>query len=137
MIHELSAFQNFLELNNKLSIGGETEDALPALPKVGQLGQVGKLPKMPSVSLGYKGLLDLIDQLNMTRTWSQKYDRICNSQNMNCVKLTGFDRAISTIKMRFQIGENNQIIPISVSKKSPVFESYEKAVTTFARKVCE
>lgn len=137
LLDELSSSQNFLELNNNLSIGGETEDALPALPKVGQLGQVGKLPKMPSVSLGYKGILDLIDQLNMSRSWSQKYDRICNSQNLNCVKLTGFDRAISTIKMRFQIGENNQIIPISVSKKSPVFENYEQNVTSFARKVCE
>lgn len=73
----------------------------------------------------------------MNRTWSQKYDRLCDAQNLNCVKLNGFDKSISTIKMKFKIGENNEIIPISVSKKSPVFESYEKSVTTFTRKVCE
>ena len=57
-------------------------------------------------------------------------------QNLNCVKLSGLDKSISTIQMRFQIGDNNEIIPISVSKKSPVFESYIQKVSAFPSKVC-
>ena len=75
--------------------------------------------------------------MNAKKSWSQKYDRVCNNQNLNCQKLTGLDKPISTLKMRFKIGENNQIIPISVSKVSSVFESYEKTVATFSRKVCQ
>ncbi len=137
LLDEMTASQNYMDLNNNLNVGAEVDDSLPVLPKAGQLGNVGKLPKMPSVSLGFKGILDLADQMNMTKSWSQKYDRICNNQNLKCMKLTGLDRAISTIKMKFKIGENNQIIPMSVSKNSPVFESYEQSVTVFAKKVCQ
>jgi hypothetical protein len=138
LLDEMAANQNYMDLNGNLNIGDqETDDSLPALPKAGQLGKLTGLPKFPTVGLGYKGILDLADQMNAKKSWSQKYDRVCNSQNLNCLKLTGLDKPISSIKMRFKIGENNQIIPMFVSKASSVFESYEKTVTTFSRKVCQ
>jgi hypothetical protein len=136
-LDEMMSMQDYMDINNNLNIGAEVNDSLPQLPTAGKLLNVGKLPKMPSVSLGYKGILDLTDQFNMKKNWSQKYDRICNNQNLMCIKLEGLNRAISTIKMKFKIGDNNEIIPISVSKKSPVFESYEKEVTSFPKKVCQ
>lgn len=137
LLDELMATQNYMELDNNLTIGEETEESLPTLPKAGQLGRLEKLPKMPTVGLGYKGITDLADQMNMLRSWSQKYDRVCNSQNVNCMKLTGLDRPISTIKMKFKMGPNNTVIPLSVYKKSTVFGGYEKNVTKFAQKVCQ
>ncbi len=136
MLDEMLATQDYLVLNNNLNIGQNTEDALPALPSAGKLGKISKLPTMPTVGLGLQGILDFTDQMNMAKSWNQKYDRLCNSQNLNCVKLSGLDKSISTIQMRFQIGDNNEIIPISVSKKSPVFENYSQKVSAFPSKVC-
>jgi len=137
LLDEIQANQDYLDLNNNLNIPNEVDESLPQLPTAGKLGKIKSLPKMPSVGLGYKGILDLMDQLNMARSWTQKYDRLCNSQNMNCMKLDGMNKPFVTIQMKFTIGANKEIVPVSVSKKSAVFDSYEMNVTSFAKKVCE
>jgi hypothetical protein len=137
LIDELMATQNYLELNSNLAVGeSSSSEALPTLPKVGQIGQLEKMPSLPSVGLGYKGILELSDQFNMKKNWTQTYDRVCNSVNMNCMKLSGLNKPFSSIKMRFKIGANKEIIPLSVEKQSPVFENYKQNVQSFAKKVC-
>lgn len=137
LLDEMAANQEYMTLNDNIVIGEIVDDSLPELPVPGNLGKLDKLPRMPSVRLGYKGLLDLADQLNLKRTWSQKYDRVCNSQNMSCMKLVGLDKPLVQIKMVFKIGENKEVIPLSVLKKSQVFENYNQPVTRFAEKICQ
>ena len=137
LLDEIQANQDYLDLNSNLNIPNEVDESLPALPSAGKLGKIKSLPKMPSVGLGYKGIIDLMDQLNLPRSWTQKYDRLCNSENLKCMKLEGMSKPIVSIKMNFTIGQNKEVIATSVSKKSDVFESYQMNVTSFAKKVCE
>ena len=136
-LDELGLTQSFFDLNNILEAEESGEDTLPSLPKMGQLLPLKKIPLLPSVGLGRSGVLEFSDRLNMTKNWNQRYDRVCNSLNLNCVKLSGFDKPFVTIKAKFKIGANNQVIPVRVMKKSVAFESYEKDVKEFTKKVCE
>ncbi|MBC7464990.1 MAG: hypothetical protein H7256_03270 [Bdellovibrio sp.] len=136
-LDELSLTQNFFDLNSSLDAEGSSEDALPTLPKVGQLLPLPKMPTLPSVGLGRAGVLDFSDRMNMKKNWSQKYDRVCNSQNLNCVKLSGFGTPFVTLKAKFKIGPNKEVIAEHVTKSSAAFESYDQDVTYFTKKVCE
>jgi hypothetical protein len=136
-LDEVLSQQEYMILNNNLNIFKEFDEALPELPNVGKLGKLRNLPRLPLVGLGMRGVIDFMDQFNMTRSWTQKYDRLCNSENKNCIQLKGYNNPFIIITMRFRIGSNNEIIPISVEKKSSVFENYNQKVTQFASKVCE
>ncbi len=136
-LDEWSYSQSFFELDNNLAIDGSGDEALPSLPKVGQLGRLERLQQLPTVALGRAGILEFSDRFNSNRSWAQKYDRICNSQNLKCQRISGMDRPFTTIKMYFKIGPNKEIFAQRVNKQSDVFESYDQAVTSFAKKVCE
>lgn len=136
-LDEWSYSQSFFELDNNLNIDGSSDDSLPSLPKLGQLNRLDRLPQLPSVGLGRAGILDFSDRFNATRNWPQKYDRICNSQNLKCQKINGMDHPFTTMKMFFKIGANKEVIAQRVVKKSEVFDSYDQVVSTFAKKVCE
>ncbi len=73
----------------------------------------------------------------MVNNCNHRYDRVCNSVFLNCVKLSGYDKPFITIKASFKMGANNQVIPLHVTKKSSAFESYDKDVKEFTKKVCE
>ncbi|MFZ3231054.1 MAG: hypothetical protein WA160_12680 [Pseudobdellovibrio sp.] len=136
-LDDLNMTQSFFDLNNLLEAEESGEDSIPTLPKVGQLLPVQKIPLLPSVGLGRAGVLDFADRMNMKKNWAQKYDRICNAQNVNCTKLTGYDKPFITLKARFKIGANKEVIAIHATKTSSVFESYDKDVIEFTKKVCE
>lgn len=136
-LDDLSLTQNFFDIANQLDAEASSEDMLPTLPKVGNLLPLQKLPTMPSIGLGRAGVLEFSDRLNMKKNWTQKYDRICNSVNMNCMRLSGMDKPFVTLKLRFKVGANNEIIPLRAAKASAVFGSYDKEITSLLKKVCE
>ncbi|MBY0555201.1 hypothetical protein K2P97_11775 [bacterium] len=136
-LDEVSYNQDFFSLNGLGLEGEDSNSALPTLPKIGELTKVGKLPALPPIALGREGVLDFSDRLNMPKNWTHKYDRVCNSQNLNCVRLSGMDKPFVTVKMQFKIGPNKEVQAIKVAKLSEVFGSYEQGVQAFAKKVCE
>jgi hypothetical protein len=136
-LDEWSYSQSFFDLDNNLNIDGSGEEALPTLPKVGQLGRLERLQQLPAVGLGRAGVLEFSDRFNSSRNWPNKYDRICNSQNLKCQRINGMDRPFTTMKMFFKIGANKEILAQRIVKQSDVFESYDQVVTSFAKKVCE
>lgn len=136
-LDEWSYSQSFFELDNNLNVDGTGEESLPSLPKIGQLGRLQRLQQLPTVGLGRSGVLEFSDRFNSPRAWTQKYDRICNSQNLKCQKINGMDRPFTTMKMFFKIGDNKEVVAQRVIKQSDVFESYDQTVSAFAKKVCE
>lgn len=136
LIDETVDTESYITVNNSLIVGEGTGSSLPSLPSPGQIGQVKKLPSLPSVALGMGGLMELSDLFNMKKNWTQHYDRVCNSVNMNCAKLSGINKSFISVKMKFKMNEYNEVIPMNVEKQSAVFDSYKKDVQTFAKMNC-
>ncbi len=137
-LDELTSSDDYLNLNSNLDVSNSyDEERLPSLPKAGQLGQLSKLASLPTISLGQKGIIEFSDAQNMKKSWSNYYDRVCDSKNLNCFKLSGTNKSFIRLEIKFSIDTNKNIIPLSVKKSSPVFENYQLNIVSFAKKVCQ
>lgn len=115
-------------------------DHLISLPKLDYKMAISKIPSLPVVGLGLGLEEDFFkDLFNTPKTWTHKYNMICspNLETKKCEPLKDLSQPFISLRTRFILDENNQLIVKSIEKASTIFETYKKDIQKLPTYGCE
>ena len=140
-----SAYKNFSIATSTAGVAGR--DPLPRVPGISIQKKIPVAPGGPALrgpvtGHEYEGLgsaLKVLRSAFSSALWPPYYDKVCDAISGRCVLPTVSDD-ITTVTTRFRVhhttGRSYDVTPIETRRKSLVFDSYRKVITSFPQVRC-
>jgi hypothetical protein len=116
---------------------------IPSLTELVGLPPLESLPALrsPDMSAEMDRILETMNKLGQDRQWPSYYDHVCDSTRATCIR-SGKAKYFLKLTTEFTVAgideQNSQVLlkDITVTRESPQFENYRKAIQEFPKVVC-